>query len=130
MTGPAPIAPPISAAAAIGTPHLTNVPLRISLLNGMSMTRACGMHPVAGLRLSETPLSLLSGVSAQGRENQHMRVLVVEDERRMAAALQRGLQAEGFAVDLAHDGEEGLHAARQGDYDVVVLDIMLPRLSG
>lgn len=59
-----------------------------------------------------------------------MRVLVVEDERRMAAALQRGLQAEGFAVDLAHDGEEGLHTARQGDYDVVVLDIMLPRLSG
>ncbi|MFI9841561.1 response regulator transcription factor [Nonomuraea sp. NPDC051941] len=59
-----------------------------------------------------------------------MRVLVVEDERRMAAALQRGLQAEGFAVDLAHDGEEGLHAARQGDYDIVVLDIMLPRLSG
>ncbi|MEO3867842.1 response regulator transcription factor [Nonomuraea sp. B12E4] len=59
-----------------------------------------------------------------------MRVLVVEDERRMAAALQRGLQAEGFAVDLAHDGEEGLHAARNGDYDVVVLDIMLPKLSG
>ncbi|MEU7893907.1 response regulator transcription factor [Nonomuraea sp. NPDC049152] len=59
-----------------------------------------------------------------------MRVLVVEDERRMAAALQRGLQAEGFAVDLAHDGEEGLHLARHGDYDVVVLDIMLPRLSG
>ncbi|MFI6480846.1 response regulator transcription factor [Nonomuraea sp. NPDC050663] len=59
-----------------------------------------------------------------------MRVLVVEDERRMAAALQRGLQAEGFAVDLAHDGEQGLHMARVGDYDVVVLDIMLPRLSG
>ncbi|RCG33304.1 DNA-binding response regulator [Sphaerisporangium album] len=59
-----------------------------------------------------------------------MRVLVVEDERRMAAALRRGLTAEGFAVDLAHDGEEGLHLAREGDYDVVVLDIMLPRLSG
>ncbi|MFC0865583.1 response regulator transcription factor [Sphaerimonospora cavernae] len=59
-----------------------------------------------------------------------MRVLVVEDERRMAAALRRGLQAEGFAVDLAHDGEEGLHLARTGEYDVVVLDIMLPRLSG
>ncbi|SNS70960.1 DNA-binding response regulator, OmpR family, contains REC and winged-helix (wHTH) domain [Streptosporangium subroseum] len=59
-----------------------------------------------------------------------MRVLVVEDERRIAAALQRGLQAEGFAVDLAHDGEDGLHLARQGEYDVVVLDIMLPRLSG
>ncbi|WP_204046403.1 response regulator transcription factor [Acrocarpospora phusangensis] len=59
-----------------------------------------------------------------------MRVLVVEDERRMAAALQRGLRAEGFAVDLAHDGEEGLHLAQVGDYDAVVLDIMLPRLSG
>jgi DNA-binding response OmpR family regulator len=59
-----------------------------------------------------------------------MRVLVVEDERRMAAALQRGLQAEGFAVDLAHDGEDGLHMARQGEYDVVVLDIMLPKISG
>ncbi|MDP9842016.1 response regulator transcription factor [Streptosporangium lutulentum] len=59
-----------------------------------------------------------------------MRVLVVEDERRMAAALQRGLQAEGFAVDLAHDGEDGLHLARQGEYDVVVLDIMLPKISG
>ncbi|GGO23074.1 DNA-binding response regulator [Microbispora rosea subsp. aerata] len=59
-----------------------------------------------------------------------MRVLVVEDERRMAAALRRGLQAEGFAVDLAHDGIEGLHLARVGDYDVVVLDIMLPGMSG
>ncbi len=59
-----------------------------------------------------------------------MRVLVVEDERRMAAALQRGLQAESFAVDLAFDGEEGLHLARVGDYDVIVLDIMLPKLSG
>ena len=59
-----------------------------------------------------------------------MRVLVVEDERRMAAALQRGLQAEGFAVDLAHDGRDGLHMARTGDYDVVVLDIMLPGISG
>ncbi len=59
-----------------------------------------------------------------------MRVLVVEDERRMAEALRRGLQAEGFAVDLAHDGNEGLHLARAGDYDAVVLDIMLPGLSG
>ncbi|GAA0403801.1 response regulator transcription factor [Microbispora corallina] len=48
----------------------------------------------------------------------------------MAAALKRGLQAEGFAVDLAHDGVEGLHLARVGEYDIVVLDIMLPRLSG
>lgn len=59
-----------------------------------------------------------------------MRVLVVEDERRLAAAVQRGLQAEGFAVDLAHNGEDGLHLAREGDYDALVLDLMLPKLSG
>ncbi|SDH89121.1 DNA-binding response regulator, OmpR family, contains REC and winged-helix (wHTH) domain [Sinosporangium album] len=59
-----------------------------------------------------------------------MRVLVVDDEPRLAAALRRGLQAEGFAVDLAHDGVTGLQLARQGDYDLIVLDIMLPRLSG
>ena len=59
-----------------------------------------------------------------------MRVLVVEDERRLAGAVQRGLQAEGFAVDLAFDGDDGLHLAREGTYDAVVLDLMLPGLSG
>ena len=59
-----------------------------------------------------------------------MRVLVVEDERRLAAAVRRGLQAEGFAVDLAHDGEDGLHLAREGAYDALVLDLMLPKISG
>ena len=59
-----------------------------------------------------------------------MRVLVVEDERRLAAAVKRGLEASGFAVDLAFDGVTGLHMAREGGYDGVVLDIMLPGLSG
>lgn len=59
-----------------------------------------------------------------------MRVLVVEDEVRLARALQRGLRAEGFAVDLAHDGTDGLHQARDGGYDALVLDVMLPGLSG
>ena len=59
-----------------------------------------------------------------------MRVLVVEDERRLAAAVRRGLSAEGFAVDIAYDGEDGLHSAREGDYDAVVLDLMLPKISG
>ena len=59
-----------------------------------------------------------------------MRVLVVEDEMRLAAALQRGLRGEGFAVDVAHDGETGLELALDGAYDAIVLDIMLPRLSG
>ncbi len=59
-----------------------------------------------------------------------MRILVVDDEIRLAQALQRGLRADGFAVDLAHDGEEGLFRARTGGYDAVILDIMLPKLSG
>ncbi|MEV6680484.1 response regulator transcription factor [Streptomyces erythrochromogenes] len=59
-----------------------------------------------------------------------MRVLVVEDERRLAVALQRGLQSEGFSVDVAHDGTQGLWMATEHDYDLIVLDIMLPGLNG
>lgn len=59
-----------------------------------------------------------------------MRLLVVEDEVRLAAALARGLSAEGFTVDVQHDGPGGLDAARHGDYDAVILDIMLPGLNG
>jgi DNA-binding response OmpR family regulator len=59
-----------------------------------------------------------------------VRLLVVEDETRLAGALQRGLQAEGFAVDVAGDGPTGLELARHGGYDAMILDIMLPGLSG
>lgn len=59
-----------------------------------------------------------------------MRLLVVEDEERLALALQRGLRAEGFAVDLALDGVTGLDLARHGSYDALILDVMLPGLSG
>ncbi|PRZ04797.1 DNA-binding response OmpR family regulator [Isoptericola sp. CG 20/1183] len=59
-----------------------------------------------------------------------VRILVVEDEAVLARALRRGLQAEGFAVDVAPDGETGLRLALEGDHDVVVLDLMLPRRSG
>ena len=59
-----------------------------------------------------------------------MRLLVVEDEVRMAAALQRGLTHAGFTVDVATDGAAGLEAASRVPYDAIVLDIMLPGLSG
>ncbi len=59
-----------------------------------------------------------------------MRVLLVEDERRLADLVKSGLADEGFAVDVAHDGAEGLWLAGEHDYDAIVLDVMLPRLSG
>jgi two-component system, OmpR family, response regulator len=59
-----------------------------------------------------------------------MRVLLVEDAEPMAGAVKRGLDAEGLLTDVAHDGRTGLDLALTGSYDVVVLDIMLPRMNG
>lgn len=59
-----------------------------------------------------------------------MRVLVVEDEVRLSAYLKRGLEAEGFAVDIAQNGDDGLWMAGEHVYDVIVLDIMLPGMNG
>lgn len=59
-----------------------------------------------------------------------MRILVVEDETELAAYVKRGLEREGFTIDVAADGELGLHLATTGTYDAVVLDIMLPKLNG
>ena len=59
-----------------------------------------------------------------------MKVLVVEDEVRLVAALKRGLEAEGFAVDTASNGGDGLWMATEQQYDVIVLDIMLPGING
>ncbi|HKN88674.1 MAG TPA: response regulator transcription factor [Acidimicrobiia bacterium] len=59
-----------------------------------------------------------------------MRVLVVEDEAKMAALLKRGLEHEGYAVDLAADGGEALWAAREFDFDAIVLDAMIPPPDG
>ncbi|HEX9343856.1 MAG TPA: response regulator transcription factor [Actinomycetota bacterium] len=59
-----------------------------------------------------------------------MRVLVVEDERPLAETLRRGLEAEGFVVEVAHDGNDGLWRAQEHPFDAIVLDIMLPGLNG
>jgi DNA-binding response OmpR family regulator len=60
-----------------------------------------------------------------------VRVLVVEDERRLAENVARALrESAGYAVDIAGDGEQGLYLAESGDYDLIVLDLMLPKLSG
>jgi two-component system OmpR family response regulator len=55
-----------------------------------------------------------------------MRVLVVEDHRRMAALVKRGLEEEGYSVDIAADGSEAVWQAGEFSYDAVVLDVMLP----
>lgn len=59
-----------------------------------------------------------------------MRLLVVEDEPDLLNGLARALRKQGYAVDTAPDGEEGLHKAESIDYDAIVLDVMLPRLDG
>jgi len=59
-----------------------------------------------------------------------MRLLIVEDERRLAVSLARGLTAEGFTVDVVHDGAEGLYRATEEEYDLIVLDVMLPGMNG
>lgn len=59
-----------------------------------------------------------------------MRILVVEDDRKVASFLERGLREEGYSVDVAHDGEDGRIKAHVHDYDLLLLDVMLPGMSG
>ena len=59
-----------------------------------------------------------------------MKLLLVEDDRKIATAVQRGLEAEGFSVEVSFDGEDGLWRATEGSYDLLVLDIMLPGRNG
>lgn len=59
-----------------------------------------------------------------------MRILIVEDEKKVAAFVKKGLEEETYAVDVAHDGEEGYLLAGTNQYDMIVLDLMLPKMDG
>jgi two-component system OmpR family response regulator len=59
-----------------------------------------------------------------------MRLLIVEDEQRLAAGLRKGLEAEGFAVDVVHNGTDGIWMARETPFDAIILDVMLPGANG
>jgi DNA-binding response OmpR family regulator len=59
-----------------------------------------------------------------------MRILVVEDEKKVASFIKKGLQQEGYAVDAVHDGQEALQSAMAFDYDLIILDLMLPKRLG
>src|SRR5512139_1531793 len=63
-------------------------------------------------------------------DTREMRILVVEDEPRLLRSLAKALREEGYAVDTAETGDDGLFKAQSYDYDAVVLDVMLPRLNG
>lgn len=87
------------------------------------------------LRDSGARPSLLSGthlmdVSSSSDHNGRMRILVVEDEPKMAKLLRRGLTEEGYAVDVANKGDDALWMAASAPYDAIVLDVMLPVLDG
>ena len=67
---------------------------------------------------------------ATSAQMHHMKILIIEDELKTAAYLQRGLTEQGHAVDITHDGIDGRHAALENSYDVIVLDVMLPGIDG
>lgn len=59
-----------------------------------------------------------------------MRILIVEDEKKVAAFIKKGLEEETYAVDVAYDGEDGLHMGLENQYDLIILDLMLPVIDG
>ena len=59
-----------------------------------------------------------------------MRLLIVEDEKKVAGFIKKGLEEETYAVDVAYDGEEGFHLAELNQYDMIILDLMLPKMDG
>jgi len=59
-----------------------------------------------------------------------VRILIVEDEKKVAGFIKKGLEEETYAVDVAYDGEEGFHLADMNQYDMIILDLMLPKMDG
>src|SRR5690606_11793446 len=72
----------------------------------------------------------MTAILLAGRWMAKMKILVVEDDRKVASFLERGLREEGYAVDVAHDGTDGAMKAQVYEYDALVLDVMLPGKSG
>ncbi len=75
-------------------------------------------------------LRINSAVIQLNRYNDPMRILVVEDEHRIARSIERGLQQEGYAVDVAFSGTDGFDFAVTEDYDTIILDLMIPGIDG
>ncbi len=101
------------------------------MLLGSGVPIRCGERALGNLEQTRSDLKLYFGQSS-GSVCQAVvvRILVVEDDKRLASTLRRGLEAEGFSVDNALDGEQGLWLASENAYDAIVLDIMLPKVNG
>jgi len=82
------------------------------------------------LEVKKFSLSSFSFFTGLGVQLELMKVLVVEDEQKIAHSLKKGLEQESYAVDVVYDGEEGLDFALTGDFDVIILDLMLPKIDG
>ena len=78
-----------------------------------------------GKRIASQPAA-----SAAYKGNIHMRILIIEDDNKIAAFVEKGLKQAGYAVDMANNGNDGLHLALSEPYDAAVIDIMLPGLDG
>ena len=65
-----------------------------------------------------------------GIKKVYLKILVIEDDKKTASYLERGLTENGFVVDVCHNGEDGLHQAKTVEYDLIVLDVMLPKQDG
>src|SRR5919112_5297339 len=85
---------------------------------------------VAGVRRGRSVFAQAPPRSCIGGGEGRMRLLVVEDEPKMAALIKRGLERRGDVVDMIHSGEDALWMARAHEYDVIVLDVMLPGIDG
>jgi len=73
---------------------------------------------------------MFSAESGSAWDNCHVKLLVVEDDKKIATAVKRGLEAEGFSVEVAFDGDQGYWLATEGAFDLMILDIMLPGRNG
>jgi len=71
-----------------------------------------------------------AGLTASLRGNDQMRILVIEDEKKVASFIKKGLGEEHYAVDTARDGEEGLYLAETNEYDLIILDLLIPKIDG
>ena len=87
-------------------------------------------HPAADLPCYASTLTVSVVPRTASCETDDMRLLVVEDEPKLASFIQKGLGEESFAVDVARDGEEALDRVRRTAYDLIILDVMLSRMDG